>query len=408
MENANSLLTLSKNSSDLISKKPGVLFVLGTLWGENGITSHLLTLSQELIKQGWRVGLVSKLASDVDGALEEATRSAKEFESCGVDFFPISSSNSYLFKKYQILLDLKRAISKFSPDIIHSHSLSVCPYLTLIKLFARIPCVSTCHVEPTLSNRAVKLGSQISSFTSPIWGDRLIAISTELKVAFQKTLMVPEKKIRLVHHGINHHHFRPPSLEERTNARNSYNLSSDDKVVCLIGRLAPSKGHDLLIKALGILKTKGVKANALLAGKAYGKEEVNLKALAIEQGVENQIRFLGKTDTRQVLWASDVSVLPSRSGSEGFALVIPESMLCGVLPIRTPAAGSKDQIEDGVNGFIIPFEDAEALAIKLENVLLNNDLKSKIATAALIKAQQSFTVERMVENTINVYQELVK
>ncbi len=64
--------------------------------------------------------------------------------------------------------------------------------------------------------------------------------------------------------------------------------------------------------------------------------------------------------------------------------------------------------KDGVNGFIIPFEDAEALAIKLENVLLNNDLRSKIATAGLMIAQQSFTVERMVENTINVYQESVQ
>ena len=71
-------------------------------------------------------------------------------------------------------------------------------------------------------------------------------------------------------------------------------------------------------------------------------------------GIAGQVQFLGYTDSRHVLWASDVCVLPSRQ--EGFAVAIIEAMLCGVVPIRTPAAGAAEQIDDGTNGFIVPFE----------------------------------------------------
>lgn len=75
----------------------------------------------------------------------------------------------------------------------------------------------------------------------------------------------------------------------------------------------------------------GLDVVALLAGS--GSEADTIQRLAVKAGVSDLVRLLGYVDSQLVLWASDVSVLPSRQ--EGFALVVVETMMCGVMPIRT-------------------------------------------------------------------------
>jgi glycosyltransferase involved in cell wall biosynthesis len=107
-----------------------------------------------------------------------------------------------------------------------------------------------------------------------------------------------------------------------------------------------------------------------------------------------------------VLWASDVCVLPSRQ--EGFAVVIIEAMLCGVVPIRTPAAGAAEQIDDGTSGFIVPFEDSAALAERLYTLLSDPDCRSRMSAATLEKGRTQFSEKVMVDRTIGVYNEVLQ
>lgn len=389
--------------------KPRVLFIIGTLWGDNGITSHLTTLTKELVQHGWEVGLASGLASGQEGANEEATRAIKRFESYGVKCFLVSFPELHLSAQniadaFKSLLKLDIAIRQFKPDVIHLHSLSVCPYVKAMQVWHKLPFVSTCHLEPATDRLNLKLGSLVSKHLSTIFGDRVIAISTNLKDAFER-LKVPVENIRLVYHGVENEYFRPPSLAERLTARQTFNLATESKVVCLIGRLSTIKGHDVLVRALAILRSEGIEVIALCAGKSYGAEEEVIRAYAAKIGVLDAIHLLGLTDARQVLWASDVLVLPSRR--EAFPLVIPEAMFCGVVPVRTPAAGASDQIEDGINGFIVPFDDPEALAERLKQLLKDEHLRSNMSAAAITTAQQKFTVERMIRDTIAVYREVI-
>jgi glycosyltransferase involved in cell wall biosynthesis len=119
------------------------------------------------------------------------------------------------------------------------------------------------------------------------------------------------------------------------------------------------------------------------------------------------VNFLGMCDSRQVLWASDISVLPSQQGTEAFPLVIIESMLCGVIPIRTPAAGAYDQIKSGVNGYIFPFNDTDKLAENLEILLKDGKLKNLISSEAFRSGQEHFTVDKMLHDTIQVYMNIL-
>ena len=409
-------MTISMNSIDILSSKTDhyscrkILFVLGTLWGENGITSHLLTLSKGLQRSGWNIAIASGLASNSDAAILEAHRAVQRFAAQGIrhfeiSFSPLKPSPGNVIPAIQSFQALGKVLKEFQPDIIHLHSLSIAPYVRLAAIQARIPMIATSHLEPDSQKVAPFWRIQVNRYLSGLWGDRLIAISREIQQFFEVSLQVESKRIKVVYHGVDNVHFRPPSSEERQSSRLQYGLQDSDRVVCLVGRLDPIKGHDVLIKALSILKYQNFKVIALVAGKSYGDELSCVMGQASEHDVTEQVHCVGMVETRTVLWASDIITLPSRR--EGFPLVILEGMLCGVIPIRTPAAGVFDQIRDGVDGWIVPFDTPEILAGRIRETLENVELKIKLSTEALKSAQDKFTLDRMIHQTIEVYDEVL-
>jgi glycosyltransferase involved in cell wall biosynthesis len=395
--------------SSTISSTPQkirILFVLGTLWGENGITSHLKTLSLGLMKKGFEIAIVSDLANG-EAAHTQAMTSVEDFRRNGISYFIVpfhpSPHTGKLNDFLHALKTLDEVIEKFKPEIIHLHSLSVVPYIHLLRLRYKFLFISTCHMEPFPSankSRVIRLAHKLVPY---LFGDRFIAISSELQRIFEGSLHVPTSNIKRIYHGIDSSYFYPPSKDEKYNARQSFNLTEGSQAICLIGRLSRTKGHDILIHAIDLLKQQGIIPTLLFAGKGYLDEEEEIRNFAIEHGVLDSIKFLGMTDSRKVLWASDILVLPSRKGTEAFPLVIPEAMLCGVIPIRTPASGAYDQIKHGVDGYIFPFEDASILAQHLKDLLEDRLLMQEISCSAIEKATNNFTLEHMIDQTIELF-----
>jgi glycosyltransferase involved in cell wall biosynthesis len=118
-----------------------------------------------------------------------------------------------------------------------------------------------------------------------------------------------------------------------------------------VGRLAPEKGIDVLLRA-----AEGLGVEIALAG--AGPEEERLRAVAGEN-----VSFLGQVprDDLPALFArADVLVMPSRS--EPWGMVLNEAALAGLPLVSTTAAGAAHElVEDGVNGFVVPPDDVTAL-----------------------------------------------
>jgi glycosyltransferase involved in cell wall biosynthesis len=389
-------------------QKARVLFVARFLSGDEGISTHLVTLAKALINQGWEVAIASG-RPDPEETSKESMFDSQYFAAMGVQWFAIPFPRFRLSPQtslsvFQALQKLNTVIRQFRPTVIHAHSISVCPYLNLIRLWYQIPFITTCHMDlkVKVDRSEVKLGALVGKYRKSFIGDRVIAVSRELHDGFRAILKVPQENIRLIFYGIEDDHFRSPSLEERIAARKAFHLNANSKVVCLIGRLDLVKGHDVLFRALAILRSQGTEITALCAGKG---DEATIEAQGGAAGVSDLVHLLGFVDTRQVLWASDAIVLPSRR--EALPIVILEAMLCGIVPVRTPASGVLDQIEDGISGFIVPFDDPKALASRLSQLFENDTLRSQMSVAALESARHKFTVNRMIQDTIAVYEEVI-
>src|SRR5690606_14046728 len=131
------------------------------------------------------------------------------------------------------------------------------------------------------------------------------------------------------------------------------------EVLC-VGRLAPMKGHQVLIAALGKLVAQGVDARLRLVGD--GPERARLRHAVERLGLGARVDFLGALNQDEVLphyAAADAFALASFT--EGIPMVLMEAMASGVPCVASWVAGIPELIRHEVDGLLVPPSDATAL-----------------------------------------------
>ena len=368
-----------------------VLFLARHL-DSGGVTTHMMTLAQGLSERGWQVALASA------GVVGDHHHGPGWFEENGVRHFRVpfagpAQGPRLLARCAGSVLGLDKAIRTFRPTIMHVHWRSTSPFAALECSLRGLRFVSTLHLDGIPSQGVFKMGSR--------WGERVIAISGETRDYLISGFGVPEERIEVVYNGVDASRFRPPGEEERRAAKRALGLDLNAPVLSLIGRLEPVKGHRLLLRGAASLRARFPNLQLVFAGEGSEREE--LTRVAGMLGLSGCTHFVGYADSRSVLWSSDVMVLPSYQ--EGFPVTVVEAMLCGVPVVRTPAAGAADQVVDGVTGFIVPFDDAAALAGRAGMILADRALAARLAGAGLQRALERFSLERMVDEIERIYLE---
>lgn len=159
------------------------------------------------------------------------------------------------------------------------------------------------------------------------------------------------------------------------------NSSSENYQIVCVGRFDPVKGQDVLIRALPAIKAEFPNLKVNFAGDGAQKE--SCQQLAQSLGVEDLCVFWGNASHAEVLnliKASDISVIPSRSDNCPMTLI--ESLACGKPVIASNVGGIPELIDDGVEGFLAPPDDHEALAEKIMRLLKDSAMKAAVSTNA--------------------------
>ena len=145
-----------------------------------------------------------------------------------------------------------------------------------------------------------------------------------------------------------------------------------------VARLAHHKGLDVLIDALAQLP-----ANVTLAIAGEGPERAALLAQAAKLEMTERLSLpgnLSEHDVRALLHSARIFVLPSRT--EGLSVAMLEAMAHGLPVVATDVGGAGEVVRDGVNGFLVPKEDAPALANAIARLLGNETLLTQMGNAA--------------------------
>jgi len=364
-----------------------VLFLAARL-GAGGVTTHMASLGQALRRRGWEVAVASA------GASTGHVHDVRWIEQCGLRHyqlvFPQAANMRNMLRIPAAACHAMQITSRFRPDLVHVHWRSTSWCAQFMEWCARLPFVVTVHATIPSDWRRRRLS---------FWGSKTIAVSPEIREHLIEVFGLSRKRIRVISNGVDEQYYRPATNEKRCAARRSLGLHTADPLVCLIGSGWRVKGHDVLIRAIGILRAAGRPIRALIAGAAL--DIPVLQSMAEEQGVADLVHFLGYADSRTVLWASDVMALPSRA--EGLPIAVIEAMLCGVVPVRTPAGGAKDQVIHGETGFLVPFDDAAALADRLSSLCEDPVRRRLMGEAAMDHARRHFSLSRMTDQIVEVY-----
>lgn len=180
-------------------------------------------------------------------------------------------------------------------------------------------------------------------------------------------------------------------------ARQSLGLAAGDIVVGGVGRLHAQKGWDILCEAARVIRRTRSDIRFVVVGD--GPEEQALR----EAAACGHVEFVGsRKEANTLMGAFDVLVVPSRY--EAFGLVALEAMLSGV-PVIASQAGGLPEVVDGA-GRLVPCESPDALADAILELLADEGLRSEVVSRGLERAESEFGLQRMIDETRAVYEEV--
>ena len=182
--------------------------------------------------------------------------------------------------------------------------------------------------------------------------------------------------------------------------RKEIGVSADDFVLLSVGELIPRKNHEVVIRALSVLKQldKLNHIEYVICGR--GAYEADLRKLAEGLDVADHVHFLGyRNDISEICNCADLFVFMSHQ--EGLPVALMEAMACGLPAVCSNIRGNTDLIEDGVTGLLAnntPEEVAQSIS-KMKN---DTALRNRVASAALQKIKQ-FDLSSVEDEMSKIY-----
>jgi glycosyltransferase involved in cell wall biosynthesis len=204
------------------------------------------------------------------------------------------------------------------------------------------------------------------------------------------------RRSKVIYNGVDVAHFRPGEATEQAQLlRAQAGIPPQRFVIGTVGRLAPEKNQEVLLRSLATLRASSVDAHLLLVGGGRLKER--LAQLAAGLGVAKRTTFLDSVDdVRPALAAMDVFVLPS-SMVECFSNAALEAMAMGKAVILSDVGGAREMISDGGEGFIVAPRELDArLPPMLAALCADTRRRARLGEAARRRVERMFSQESMV------------
>lgn len=361
-----------------------ILF-LSTHANTGGITSYLLTLTNGLIRQGHEVHLITSGGDQIE-----------TFQRLGVKMFILNfKTKSELDPKiYLALFPLKKYIQEHKIDVIHAQTRVTQVMGQCLKIMTGKFYVSTCHgfFKPRLSRKFF-----------PCWGDRVIAISSQVQEHLQNDFGLAPQKVVLIENGIDLEMFPVADEALRKIKRNAFQLGAEP-TIGIIARLSEVKGQDILINAMPQILKIFPNAKLLIVGQ--GKTENELRMLVKDLNLTNHVRFYPVVNrTSEMLPLFDIFCMPSRQ--EGLGLSIMEAQAMGLAVVASKVGGIPSLIEHDKTGLLVKSENPDALAHAIVSLLQNKSKAQAMGTAARRFIEEKYSARKMVNKTEELYKKII-
>ncbi len=342
-----------------------------------GAQVHVAELAKHMKAEGHAVAIMAFPGGWLEN---EATK-------LGVRFYPnVYFANSFNpFNLMRAKVSIKKTIEDFKPDLVHAHS-SFAGILTRQVVRGRIKTIFTAHSWAFTDGASIfrKIVASISERRVSKWTDKIICVSDYDRRLALRYNIAEEMKLVTIYNGV---------------PDNTFIGAPKDNALIANGRLAYPKEYLLLLEAYKI-------ANIDLRLKIIsdGPDRQKIDSKISELGLNGKIELLGdlpREAVQEKLSKSKAFVLISKH--EGFPLSILEAMAAGLPVVASKVGGIPEEI-DGSCGILVQNETSE-IANALKKVS-NESASRQMGEAARMRFEENFTLEKFLNETQKVYEEI--
>jgi glycosyltransferase involved in cell wall biosynthesis len=393
-----------------------VCFISPEYWPLTGGTgSYVYYLSNELIKNGYKIHVVTG---------SDQTLDTKVNEQLNVSFLKIPKTP--VVKSFMLAASSYRKLSStresFSVDITHAN-LPLTPNFAVPPNFGK---ALICTVHSTWKGEAEairgepysRLNANEKFMVSFNWflrifeekmlekAKKIIAVSHFTKRELLEYYKVPEEKIRVIHNGVDVDKFKPE--QDKNKIKQELGLSPDDLTILSVGRLYARKGLFTLIESVPAVIRRFKNAKFLISGKGQSDEMRKLIAYAEKIGVKDNIIFTGYYPDKKLprlYQAADVFAFSTFYEHHPFAVL--EALSTGLPVVTTSVGGIPETIESGKNGFLVEPFNPKQFADSILYLLGHPAEASEMGLLARKTILERFDWRIVVKDVLRVYDEVL-
>lgn len=351
-----------------------------------GSKNHLLSLLQKFHKEEVILGVFEK------GCIYD------EAQELGIDVRFLGQQTRYDFS---VISKIKNLIEQEGVSILHTHGPRANFYGYFIRKKKRVIWTTTVHSDPRfdfIGRGLIGKVFTLLNLTVLKKVDHCFAIS-ERFAKLVKDIGV-NGPITTIYNGISFNE-NSYSLYQLTDV----NVSKDDFILIMVGRLHPIKGHEIVLEAINRLKHVIPSIRLWVVGDGPLREELQQKVKRYQ--IERHVRFLGYQPEEKIhslLKLSNVFVLASHS--ESFPLVVLEASRAKIPVISTDVGGVRDLITDQSLGWLIPPNRVDRLEKAIYDAYERKDELDSIGHNLYNKAATKYSVKQLFETVYVAYSEL--
>ena len=322
----------------------------------------------------------------------ELARRAEARREEGLRFVPFWPKSEFDF---HAAWQLTRVFAATQPSVIHAHD----PHaVALMSMAMKMPGVFT---KPPLlvASRRVDFHLQRNAFSR--WKNNniqcWIAASAVIAGMLAKDGIAPDK-IHVVHEGVS---VSKIDRVDNVDAHSAFFLPHNAPIVGNVAALVPHKGQRYLIAAAKRVVQEIPDARFVILGEGELREQ--LERQIKDLGLERHVILAGfRPEIIGLIKSFDIFVMSSVT--EGLGTSILDAMACAKPVVGTRAGGIPEAVRDEDTGLLVPPGDEAALAAALVRLLKDPALSARLGASGRQRAAEYFSVERMVSETLDVYQ----
>lgn len=212
----------------------------------------------------------------------------------------------------------------------------------------------------------------------------------------------PKEKVFLIPNGIDTNRFMFDQ-DARDSWRKELGIAPEAPAVGIVAALRPEKNHDLFLESARQVISRFSDSQFVIAGD--GPERHRLESLATEKGIQDNVHFIGSTqDVVGVLSMVDMFALTSHN--EASPVSIMEALSCQRPVVATDVGSIDESVIEGETGFLVPAEDAEAMAARWLEILRNKELQTRLGSNGREHIINNSSVESMTEGYMSLVEDL--